>query len=93
MAFFYCQGIRLMLSVSEKPVEAYSSIVYYKVPDIHAAREALAARGVRFEAEPHLVARMPDHELWMAFLRDLDLNLLALMCEVRQAAVAGGKTV
>jgi methylmalonyl-CoA/ethylmalonyl-CoA epimerase len=30
-----------------------------------------------------LVARMPDHELWMAFFRDPDANLLALMCEKR----------
>jgi hypothetical protein len=26
---------------------------------------------------------MPDHELWMAFLRDPDHNMLALMSEVR----------
>jgi methylmalonyl-CoA/ethylmalonyl-CoA epimerase len=29
------------------------------------------------------VAKMPDHELWMAFFRDPDGNLLALMSEVR----------
>jgi methylmalonyl-CoA/ethylmalonyl-CoA epimerase len=30
-----------------------------------------------------MIARMPDHELWMAFLRDTEDNLLALMSEVR----------
>ena len=35
------------------------------------------------EVEPHLLAKLPDHELWMAFFRDPDDNLLALMCEVR----------
>ena len=44
----------------------------------------LSSRGVRFEEGPHLIARMPDHELWMAFFRDPDENLLALMAEVRQ---------
>jgi len=39
---------------------------------------------VRFENVPHLVARMPDHELWMAFFRDMDNNLFALMSEVRK---------
>jgi methylmalonyl-CoA/ethylmalonyl-CoA epimerase len=45
--------------------------VYYVVPDLDA---------------PHLVARMPDHEPWMAFCRDSEQNLLALMSEVRPDA-------
>ncbi len=81
MAFFDCGGVRLMLSGSENPGETYSSIVYYKVPDIQAAFETLTGRGVVFEREPHLLARMPDHDLWMAFFRDPDRNLLALMSE------------
>lgn len=82
MAFFDCGGVRLMLSPSEHG-EQYSSIVYYKVADIEEAYRELQAREVVFEREPHLVARMPDHELWMAFFRDPDRNLLALMCEKR----------
>jgi len=82
MAFFDCDGVRLMIAASEKPGETYSSIVYFKVPDIHQAFRTLAARGVASEREPHLTARMPDHDLWMAFFRDPDRNLLALMSEV-----------
>jgi hypothetical protein len=37
---------------------------------------------VHFEAKPHLAARRDDRDLWMAFLRDVDRNLLALMSEV-----------
>jgi methylmalonyl-CoA/ethylmalonyl-CoA epimerase len=85
MAFFDCGGIRLMLSVSEKPAGTYSSILYFKVPDIGAAWAALREGGVALEDEPHLIARMPDHDLWMAFFRDPDGNLLALMCEVRKS--------
>jgi len=82
MGFFDCGGVRLMLTGSEKPGEQFSSILYFKVPDIHAAFEAMTSRGAAFEGEPHLVARMPTHELWMAFFRDPDRNLLALMSEV-----------
>src|ERR1700680_774057 len=66
MAFFNCGGIRLMMGAAQ----SLSSIVYYKVDDIQAAASALTSRGVTFEREPHLVAKMPDHDLWMAFFRD-----------------------
>lgn len=89
MGFFDCGGVRLMLSTAEKPSEHYSSVIYFKVPEIGPAFEALSSRGVVFERGPHLVARMPDHELWMAFLRDPDGNLLALMSEVARIAEAG----
>jgi methylmalonyl-CoA/ethylmalonyl-CoA epimerase len=85
MSFFDCGGVRLMLSTAEKPeFDHPASILYFRVPDIQAAYETLVARGVRFEGKPHLVARMPDHELWLTFLRDLDNNLFALMDEVRK---------
>lgn len=61
----------------------FSSVIYYKVSDLQAAHQALTDRGVVFEAKPHLIAKLPDHELWMAFFRDPDENLLALMSEVR----------
>jgi methylmalonyl-CoA/ethylmalonyl-CoA epimerase len=84
LAFFDCNGVRLLLDVPAKASsENLSSIIYYKVPDIQAAHATLEGRGVIFERAPQLVARMPDHELWMAFFRDPDSNLLALMCEVR----------
>jgi methylmalonyl-CoA/ethylmalonyl-CoA epimerase len=84
LAFFDCGGVRLMLDAPAKAQsENYSSILYFKVPNIHAAFKTLAERGVAFEQEPHLVAKMPDHELWMAFFRDPDGNLLALMSEIR----------
>jgi len=36
---------------------------------------------VDFEGEPHPVGRLASHEMWMAFFRDPDRNLLALMSE------------
>lgn len=85
MGFFDCGGVRLMLSAPETAGERSSSVVYFKVADIHQAHRALVDRGVEFEGEPHLIARMPDHDLWMAFFRDPDRNLLALMCEIPRA--------
>ena len=84
LAFFDCGGVRLLLDVPAKTSsEVTGSIIYYKVPDIQAAYTTLRERGVAFEQAPELVAKMPDHDLWMAFFRDPDGNLLALMCEVR----------
>jgi catechol 2,3-dioxygenase-like lactoylglutathione lyase family enzyme len=84
LAFFDCGGVRLMLDRAEKPeFDHPSSILYFAVPDIQAAHQRMRDSGVEFEDAPHMIARMPDHELWMTFFRDSERNLLALMCEVR----------
>jgi len=84
LAFFAAGNLRLMLSRPEKQdSEKFSSALYFKVAEIEKLHEVLVSRGVKFEAAPHRVAKMPDHELWMAFFRDPDRNLLALMCEKR----------
>ncbi len=84
LAFFACGSVRLMLTAPEKPGDAIAnSPIYFTVGDIRQAHETLKSRDVKFVDEPHLVARMPDHELWMCFLRDPDENLLGLMAEVR----------
>ena len=84
LAFLMCGGVRLMLSQPEAPeFDHPSSVLYFRVDDIHEARTELVDRGVPFDDEPHLIARMPDHELWMAFFTDTEGNSLALMSEVR----------
>jgi methylmalonyl-CoA/ethylmalonyl-CoA epimerase len=83
MVFFDCSGIRLMLSCPEKPeFDHPSSILYFVVPDITCIYQEMLAKGTRFEDEPHLIAKMPDHDLWMVFFRDSEQNLLGLMSEV-----------
>jgi catechol 2,3-dioxygenase-like lactoylglutathione lyase family enzyme len=84
LAFLMCGDVRLMLSEPESDeFDHPSSTLYFRVDDIEAARAELVERGVPFEDEPHLIARMPDHELWMTFFRDPDRNLHGLMAEVR----------
>ena len=86
MSFFDAGGVRLMLSVAEKPeFDHPSSILYFDVPDIHAAHGELAARGVSFRDSPHLVAKMPGREIWMCFLDDSEGNLFAITSEVASA--------
>ena len=83
LAFFDCGGVRLMLTRPEKPeFDHPGSILYFAVPDIHAAHARMKENGVRFEDEPHMIARMPDHDLWMVFFRDSEGNLMGLMSEV-----------
>lgn len=83
MAFFDCGGVRLLLGVPEDAeFDHPGSILYFKVDDIRATHAIFEERGVTFRAAPHLVARMPDHELWMAFFQDSEGNTLALMSEV-----------
>jgi predicted enzyme related to lactoylglutathione lyase len=87
MAFFDCGGIRLMLSIPERPdLDHPGSILYFKVQDIERTYEALASRGVQFETKPMLVAPMAAHDLWLAEFRDSEGNVLALMCEKPKAA-------
>ena len=82
LAFFDAGGVRLMLGVAEKLEFSHpASTLYYRVPDIGAAYETLTSRGVTFIDAPHLIARLPSHELWMTFFRDSEENVLALMEE------------
>ena len=83
LAFLQCGDVRLMLTTPEKPEPRGGIILYYKVGDIHATCAAIKARGAALLEEPHLIARMPDHDLWMASLKDPAANILGIMCEVR----------
>jgi methylmalonyl-CoA/ethylmalonyl-CoA epimerase len=83
LSFFDCGGVRLMLTRPEKPeFDHPSSILYFAVPDIQAAHATMKEKGVKFDDEPHVIARMPDHDLWMVFFRDSEGNLMGLMSEV-----------
>ena len=76
LAFFDCGGTRLYLQQGEAKPE---SILYFDVPDIHAAHRTLLDRGVEFVSAPHMVHRHPDgREEWLAFFDDPDGRPLGL---------------
>jgi catechol 2,3-dioxygenase-like lactoylglutathione lyase family enzyme len=86
LAFFDCGGVRLMLSVPEKPeFDHPASILYYRVQDIEGTHATLKGRGATFLDAPHLIHKAPDHDLWMTFLTDSEGNTLGLMSEQPRA--------
>jgi methylmalonyl-CoA/ethylmalonyl-CoA epimerase len=87
MAFFQCGAIRLMIGLSEETVSIGGTILYFKVEDIEKVHRMLVDRGVEFVQAPHLIARMPSHDLWMAFLKDTESNTLGMMSEVARPAM------
>ena len=88
MSFFDCDGLRLMLTLPEEtgPDEVEgklsNSIIYFNVSDLPQSYESLRTGGVEFEDAPHLIARLEKVEVWMAFFRDSESNLLGLMSEI-----------
>ena len=85
LAFFDCGGVRLMLGSAEsKEFDHPGSVLYYKVNDINATYDSLKKKGVEFIDQPHLIAKLEHHDLWMVFFRDTEGNTLALMSEVER---------
>jgi len=85
MAFFQCGSIRLMLGTAEvgQIASSVGTILYYKVAGIEEFCAGLVEKGVELLQGAHVVAKMPDHVLWMAFFKDPDGNVVGLMEEVK----------
>ena len=84
LAFLSDGSIRIMLSTPQgSGTVGANSILYFQVTNIEATYDAIIARGSASERRPQLAAKMPDHDLWIGFLRDPDGNLVGLMEEKR----------
>jgi catechol 2,3-dioxygenase-like lactoylglutathione lyase family enzyme len=84
LAFLRAGEVRIMLSTPQGAGKVgANSILYFKMNDIVAAHRRLLDAGIAEERAPQLAAKMPDHELWLAFVRDPDGNLVGLMEERR----------
>lgn len=83
LAFFDCDGVRLMLSAPEPSFDHPGSILYFAVEDISRTHETLTSRGVAFRSQPHKIATLADREVWLADFEDSEGNVLALMSEPR----------
>ena len=80
LTFFDCAGVRLLLEKARGEF-AQQGTIYFRCADIALAVAELEKRGLAFTGKPHLIARMDDHDLWMAFFKDPDGHTLALMQE------------
>lgn len=86
LAFLSDGAVRIMLSTPQGAgAVGANSVLYFKTQDIEASHAAMVARGSASERPPQLAAKMPDHDLWIGFLRDPDGNLVGLMEEKKQA--------
>jgi len=83
LAFFDCNGVRLMLSTPEPGFDHPGSILYFAVDDIGQMERTLKSRGVVFRTESHKIATLADREVWLADFEDTEGNTLALMSEPR----------
>ena len=83
LAFFDCGGVRLMLSSDNEGNDNLASMLYYLVTDIEGTQSDLESKGVSFVEKPHMIAKMPDHELWLSAFKDSEGNVLGLMEEKR----------
>jgi methylmalonyl-CoA/ethylmalonyl-CoA epimerase len=93
LTFFDCGGIRLLLEKRRGPGHpVHAGTIYLRCADIALAFDELRARGVTFSEGPHLIARMDDHDLWMAFFPDPDGNSLALMQEATKGLFPGRRS-
>jgi predicted enzyme related to lactoylglutathione lyase len=95
LAFLAAGPVRIMLSTPQGAgAVGANSVLYFAVHDIVAAHEAIVLRGAKSERSPQLAAKMPDHELWIGFVRDPDGNLVGIMEERRKKkrASRGGGT-
>jgi methylmalonyl-CoA/ethylmalonyl-CoA epimerase len=85
LAFFNCDGVRLMLSTPEPGFDHPGSVLYFAVEDIRQTHETLLSRGVTFRTAPHRIATLADREVWLADFEDTEGNTLALMSEPKIA--------
>lgn len=87
MAFFNCGGVRLYLDAgqgSEHTGSTSGSLIYFRTPDIDALHADAKTKNIVIHQEPQIIARMPDHDLWLMWIKDSEGNLLGVMEERRK---------
>jgi methylmalonyl-CoA/ethylmalonyl-CoA epimerase len=84
MAFLQCGEVRFLLGTPEpgKPISNGGTILYLKSVDLDGDYARLADAGVPSVQAPQMIAKMPDHDLWLAIVSDPDGNPVGLMQEI-----------
>ena len=85
MAFLDCGGIRIYLDANPGTVEAgKNSMIYFRTGNVEQAHAAFRQRGVAIHQSPHIIATLPDRDVWLMWIRDSEENLLGVMEERRK---------
>jgi catechol 2,3-dioxygenase-like lactoylglutathione lyase family enzyme len=89
MAFFNAGTFRLYVDKWYDGAPVSRPLLYFTVPSVPEAHEALLANGVRPAdppaGVPHVINRTETSELWMSFLYDPEDTMFALMADVSLA--------
>ena len=82
MAFFDCGGIRIYLDANPGMVEVgKNSMIYFRTGNVERTHSAFQERGATIHQSPHIIASLPDRDVWLMWVRDSEQNLLGVMEE------------
>ena len=82
LSFFDSAGVRPLLEKTNDAANFKAQgCIYFRCADIALTVATLEKRGATFTHRPHRIAKMDDHDLWMAFFQDPDEHTLAVMQE------------
>lgn len=82
MAFLDCGGIRIYLDANPGVKEpGGNSLLYFRTDDIDRAHSQLQSSGADIHQAPGIIAKLPDREVWLMWIRDSESNLLGIMEE------------
>lgn len=85
MAFLDCGGIRIYLDANPGVAEAGgNSLIYFRTDDMDRAQSTLKEKGVAIHQAPAIIAKLPDRDVWLMWIRDSESNLLGIMEERRK---------
>lgn len=84
MSFLECGGTRIYLDANESSTAGGNSLVYFQTAQIEHAHAAFNDTGVTIHQRPHVIASLPDRDVWLMWIRDSESNLLGVMEERRK---------
>lgn len=81
MAFLDCDGVRLYLNGEGAAHKPGGPSIYFRTPDIDRQLAVMKERKAAIHQEPHIIAKLPGHDLWLMWIKDSEGNLLGIMEE------------
>src|SRR5205823_6250046 len=87
MAFFDCGVVRLYLaSVDGAGQPRASDYIYFRTAYIEPQFATYQQRNVKIVSPAHIIAALPNQDLWLLWFRDSEGNLLGIMEERKKSS-------